>query len=104
MAGEGSTLPAASLARTRNMLSPPGMLLYVFGEVQGAYAAWSSEHSKVTPASVAAKLKLAFVLVLSTGGAEVMNVSGGVPSPATMLQLYVAGSSSTLPAASVPRT
>ena len=50
---------------------------------------------------MAAKLKLALLLVLMAGGAAVMVVSGGVVST---VQVKLAGVGSALPAASVART
>ena len=47
----------------------------------------SSEHWKVTPVSVAAKPKVALTLVLTSCGAELMYVSGGVSSPSPIVQL-----------------
>src|ERR687893_210628 len=78
-------------------------MIWVFGDVQGSNALRSSEHSNVTPGSVAPKLKLALGLVLTVCGAEEMNVSGGAASPSTIRQVWEADSGSTLPAASVAR-
>ena len=61
----------------------------------------SSLHSKVLPALVAVKLKVALVLLVRAGGAAVMVVSGAVVS---IVQVKLAGVASTLPAVSIART
>jgi hypothetical protein len=61
----------------------------------------SSEHSKLLPASSAAKEKLAVVCVVGVGGPEPIVVSGAVRS---IVQLYVAGETSVLVAGSLART
>jgi hypothetical protein len=73
LAGEPSTLPAASRARTRNWWLPPARPLYAFGEVQRAKAALSSEHSKVAPDSFDEKVRVAPGPVVD-GGPEPMVV------------------------------
>ena len=55
--------------------------------MHGSNALKFSEHSNVAPVSVASKLKAAVVLVLTVCGAPVMNVSGGVSSPVTIVQV-----------------
>ena len=86
------------------MWSPAPIGLYVFGDEHGVYAPRSSEHWKVTPDSGDAKPNVTVSLVTRTGGANVMYVSGGVSSPARIVQLWTAGSASTFPAASVAST
>ncbi len=61
----------------------------------------SSLHSKVLPALVAVKPKLALVLLVVSGGLAVIVVSGAVVS---MVQVKLAGVASTLPAGSMART
>src|SRR5918999_5052060 len=73
--------------------------------MHGAYAAPSSEHSKVVPSSLAEKRKVAVVVVVVAGGAIVMVVSGGSVSPGPCtVQLWSAGDWSTCPAESTART
>ena len=51
VAGVGSTLPAASRARTANVYSPSASAPRLCGDVHAANAAASSRHSNVAPAS-----------------------------------------------------
>ena len=69
--------------------------------MQAPNAAPSSLHSKVLPALVAVKLKVALVLLVRAGGFAVMVVSGAVVS---MVQLKLAGVASMFPAGSIART
>ena len=70
--------------------------------MQAANAAPSSEHSNVEPCSLPEKLNVAFVLwVVAAGAPEPIVVFGAAVS---MLQEWVAGDWSVLPAASVART
>ena len=80
IAGVGSTLPAASFARTANVWGPFARALRVAGEVQAAKVAASWEHSKVLPASVLVKAKVAEALLVSAGGLVVIVVSGAALS------------------------
>ena len=65
----------------------------------------SSLHSKLEPASVEAKPKLAEVLVVEAGGPLPIEVSGGVVSGGgVIVQIWEAGVGSGLPAASRART
>jgi hypothetical protein len=73
-------LPAASVARTAKVWVPSGRAVYCCGLVQAVKAASSRAHSKLEPASLELKLKLALVLLLSSGGPESMLVSGAVVS------------------------
>ena len=84
------------------MCGPNDRPVYSFGDVQAANAALSSEHSKLEPCSLPEKLNVALVLRVVAGGApEPIVVSGAAVS---MVQLWVAGDWSVLPAASVART
>ena len=51
VAGEASTLPEASFARTANVCAPSGNYVVVSGDVQAAKAAVSMRHSNIAPAS-----------------------------------------------------
>src|SRR5947209_19110753 len=84
-AGVGSTLPAASFARTWNVCDPAPSPEYDFGLVQTANVPASSLHSYVrlvagVTSSVPVKPKLAELLVDGLDGPEVILVSGGVVS------------------------
>jgi hypothetical protein len=73
--------------------------------VQAAKAAPSSLHSKLEPDSLDENVKLALVLVVVAGGALPIVVSGAVVSGGGwIVQLWLAGEASTLPAASLART
>jgi hypothetical protein len=83
------------------------------GEVQPAQVALSTLHSKLEPASVAVKEKLAVVAVMVPLGPLEIVVFGGVVSAGgvssaggrvAIVQFQVAGVESTLPAASLART
>ena len=69
--------PAVSTARTSKVWVPAVRFVYDFGLVQAENAPASILHSKVTPVSASVKLKLAFVEVLGSGGAEVIVGTGG---------------------------
>ena len=99
-AGVGSTLPAASVARTWNVWLPSLSAAVVSGDVQSANVAPSSEHCSVEPDSVELN---ANVGVLSFVGELIMvsDVSGATVST---VQVCVAGLGSMLPAASTAST
>src|SRR5438128_10472786 len=101
LAGVASTLPAGSVARTWKVWRPSASALLLCGLVQAAKAAPSSLHSKVLPALVAVKLKLALVLFVTRRSSDLIVVSGAVVS---MVQVKLAGDASTLPAVSIART
>src|SRR5918999_3319962 len=86
------------------MCSPGGTLVYVHGEMQVSNAFRSIEHSNVEPSCVEPNSKVALSLVATAGGAELMNVSGGVVSPSTIVQVYSTGVASTFSEASVAKT
>src|SRR4051794_22535462 len=64
-AGEGSVLPAGSVARTRNVCEPSARPVSVLGDVHAAHAPESRRHSNVAPVSEA-KLNVADRRVRST--------------------------------------
>jgi hypothetical protein len=78
LAGVGSTLPSASVARTEKLCDPKLKPEYAFGDPHERHLEASSLHWKVEPDSVAMKPKLAEVTVVGDGGAAVISVSGGV--------------------------
>ena len=114
LAGVGSTLSAASMARTSNVCGPSTRSAKCLGASQGAKppaASLSRRHSnRVCPAevvsSLAMKPKLAEELLLKAGGLIVSAVSGGVVSGSVVssVKVRLAGVASVLPAASVART
>ena len=59
--------------------------MYDFGDVQAANAFRSIEHSNVEPGSVAEKVNVELVLVVTDSGAVSITVSGGVVSPASTI-------------------
>ena len=103
-AGEPSTLPASSTARTRNSCAPSASPEYVFGDAQAAHAPASSEHSNVEPASSALKVNVALVADVLAGGAPPPSVVCGAVVSGSIVHVRTAGVASTLPAASVART
>src|SRR5918999_545050 len=86
------------------MCSPGGTLVYVHGEMQVSNAFRSIEHSNVEPSCVEPNSKVALSLVATAGGAELMNVSGGVVAPSMIVQVYSTGVASTFSDASVAKT
>jgi hypothetical protein len=101
LAGVGSVLPTASVARTCTVWLPSVSPVYVLALVQEANAPASSLHSNVLPASEDANSKVPLVWFVGLVGPEVMVVCGGV---ASTVQVYVAGAGSVFPAASVALT
>src|SRR6266511_1872270 len=81
VAGEPSTLPAASFARTSNVCLP-FLTLTSCGEVQGWKGPLSSLHSNVEPASDELNSNVAVFFLVFSLGPFVMVVFGGVVSPA----------------------
>src|SRR5918999_1594940 len=57
VAGVASTLPAASIARTRNVCDPADSPVTVRGDVHAAHAPLSTWHWNVEPASLEVKVK-----------------------------------------------
>ena len=78
-AGEASTLPARSRARTRNTCAPSPNPANDAGDKHTKNTAPSSEHSNVTPGSDA-NANTAAAEADNTGGTDTNNVSGGVVS------------------------
>jgi hypothetical protein len=106
LAALGSVLPAASIARTRNVWLPPVSPVYWRGEVQVLKAVVeSSEHWNVEPGSVELNAKEATVAFVRAAGPLSIAVSGGVTSAAgPIVHVRLAAESSTLPVRSVART
>jgi hypothetical protein len=80
LAGLRSTLPAASLARTRSWCTPTASPVYSGGDGQVPKVPPSREHSKVEPVSLDENVKVASVLPVSAGGPESIVVCGAVVS------------------------
>src|SRR4051812_35115202 len=97
IAGVGSTLPAASTARTVNACAP-SVTLTMSGELHAANAPLSILHSNVTlppPGSVPVNDSAGSIVLSSDGGPITSWVSGGV---ASTFHVCIAGVSSiTLP-------
>jgi hypothetical protein len=100
-AGVPSTLPALSIARTRNVCEPALSAEYGLGEVHATQLPLSSWHWKVLPVSLAMKEKLAVVDLTLPDIPIVIAVSGATVST---VHVRVAGLPSTLPALSIART
>ncbi len=104
-AGDASTLPAASTARTSKLCEPFARPEYAFGELQAPQAEPSRRHSNVEPDSEEANDKLAAVEDVVPEGPAEIDVSGAVVSPgAVTVQARDAAVASVLPAASLART
>ena len=80
LAGVGSTLPAASIARTSNVCLPFLRRLSFFGEEQGFHRFLSSLHSKVEWRFEELNLNLTLVFSVLSGARLVIEVSGGAPA------------------------
>ena len=78
-AGEASTFPALSRARTSNEWAPSARPEYDRGEAQPANVTPSRLHSKVAPGSLV-NSNVAELLVVGPLGPAVIWVSGGVVS------------------------
>src|SRR5687767_3371051 len=100
-AGLASVLPAASLARTRNVCSPSARPLSATGETQDANAAPSRAHSKVALGSDE-NSNDALVLVVEAAGPEVIVVSGATAG--STVHSHGSGVSSGSPCELMPRT
>ena len=79
-AGDGSTLPAGSIARASKRWTPGARPRYVAGLEQTANAAPSRLHSKVDPAWFASKTNTASVSTVGSVGPDVIEVSGAAVS------------------------
>jgi hypothetical protein len=99
-AGDGSVLPAASVARTAKVWRPSATPAKVAGLLHGVRAASSSEQAKVA-ASSAVKLKVALDSSVGSVGRSVIVVSGDNVST---VHAWLAGDGSVLPAVSAART
>src|SRR3954468_8261032 len=84
VAGEGSVLPAASVARTAKVCALSVRPPMLFGLVQGANAAPSTLHSNVDPASEGVKVKLAAAALDGSACLPTIVVCGAVRSPSTL--------------------
>src|SRR5262249_4917282 len=100
-AGVGSTLSAASIARTSKVCVPSPSVTLVNGEVHAPNTPASRRHSKRTPLSFAVNENEGLELFEGFAGDAVIVVSGAVRSTT---QVNDAGVGSTLPAASIART
>jgi hypothetical protein len=100
-AGEASTLPAGSVARTANECDPSASPEYARGDVHAAHSPLSIRHSNDEPASDEENANDALVSFVSPAGPPEIDVTGGVVS---IVQFQVGGEGSTLPAPSVART
>lgn len=98
-AGLASTLPARSLARTRNAWRPASSPRYVVGEAQERQRLWSTRHWNRERASLERNRNLAAALGLRRRGPAVTLVFGAVVST---VQLWLAVLA--LPAVSVAST
>src|SRR5918999_262656 len=102
-AGVGSTTPNERFARTSKRCEPSVSPPTKCGEPQLCHSEPSSAHSKVTPAVLEEKVKVALESAVGEAGAESSVVFGG-GGGATIVQVWTAGVWSTLPARSVART
>lgn len=76
VASDGSTLPAASIARTEKVCVPSESPLSAFGEEHEAQLPESSLHSKLEPASLEENAKLSELELVVPEGPAVMEVLG----------------------------
>src|ERR671915_2003496 len=102
-AGVGSTTPNERFARPSKRCGPRVSPPTKCGEPQLCHSEPSSAHSKVTPAVLEEKVKVALESAVGEAGAESSVVFGG-GGGATIVQVWTAGVWSTLPARSVART
>ncbi len=100
VAGVGSVLPAASIARTRTVRWPGASVGRTSGLAQSVNDAPSRAHSNLTPDSLALNDTDAGPGEMVPAGPAVISVTGGVVS---MRQVRLAGVVSVLPAGSVAR-
>ena len=88
MAGVGSTLPAASVARTAKLWVPAARALYVVGDVHEVKAAPSRLHENVDPTSSDENANSAVVALVVPAGPVTMLVSGGAMSvPSSLISV-----------------
>ena len=100
-AGEGSTFPALSRARTENVWGPSERLAYVFGSAHTSQAPASSLHSNEALPSPDENSNAAALEDSVPLGPPVSEVSGAVVSTVHVRDV---GSPCTLPAVSLART
>src|SRR5437764_7546587 len=81
-AGDGSTLFAASMARTRKLCAPSSRPLTTVGALHDENAAESSEHSNVEFDSLDTNPNVAVLFATVPVGPELIAVLGGVESAA----------------------
>src|SRR4051812_48206321 len=74
-AGDGSTLPAVSVARTSNVWAPSVSTAVASGELQATNAALSTRHSNVEPCWSAMNVNVGVASVPNPNGPSVMVVS-----------------------------
>src|SRR5688572_20551966 len=79
-AGEASTFPDASVARTRKVCAPSPSGAVVCGAPQAANAPPSTLHSNVEPASLDERLNVGVESFVCPSGPPVISVLGGVVS------------------------
>src|SRR5436305_2280081 len=101
LAGEPSTFPAPSVARTSTVWLPSSSAAVVYGLVHDVQLPPSTRHWNVEPGSEEWNVKAGVALPSSAGGAESIVVSGAVRS---IVHVKEAGVASVLPAGSVART
>ncbi len=83
VAGLGSTLPSASIARTAKVWVPAGSgAVVVNGDEQGVHGPRSIRHSNREPASSETNVNVGVGSSVGPDGPEVIVVSGGSASPA----------------------
>jgi hypothetical protein len=107
LAGDGSVLPATSVARTDTLCVPAASAAVVHGLVQSAHAPASARHSKTEFGSEAVNANVGVLSVVVRVGPRLIVVSGAVASAggvASTVKERVAGVAPVLPAASVART
>ncbi len=80
VAGEGSTFPTASVARTANVWAPSASPVRPRGEVQAVKPPPSTLHAKLAGAPVAVNAIESVVVLIVAGTEVVMLVDGGVVS------------------------
>ena len=93
-AGVGSTLPAASVARTVNACVPSASVPRFRGDEHGWNVPVSSRHSNVDPDSLAENVNTGALLLVVPVGPVLIVVSGAVVST---VKVRVAGVGSTFP-------
>ena len=87
LAGDGSVLFTASVARTSKVCDPTASPVKFRGLVQAANGTASNRHWNVLPGSLDVNVKLAPVAVVTAAGLPVMVVSGGVISAVVIVQV-----------------